>query len=50
LLNEEDLSIEGIEESIEKIFTKSFGEDLFYSFTSKCKCREVAEKLHQIID
>ena len=50
LLSEEYLSIEGIEESIEKIFTKSFGEDLFYSFTSKCKCREVAEKLHQIIN
>lgn len=50
LLNEESLSIERIEERIEKIFTKSFGEDVFCSFTSKCKCREVAEKLHQIIN
>lgn len=50
LLNEKGLSIERIEESIEKIFTKSFGEDVFYSFVSKCECREVAEKLHQIIN
>lgn len=50
LLNGGNLSIERIEESIEKIFIKSFGEDLFYSFTSKCKCREVAEKLYHIID
>lgn len=49
LLNGEDLSIEGIEEGIEMIFTKAFGKDLFDSFTSKCKCREVAEKLHQIV-
>lgn len=48
MLQDRDLSIEKIEENIEKIFTKSFGEDLFYAFTSKHKCREIAEKLYQI--
>lgn len=49
LLNEADFSIEEVEESIERIFTKSFGKDVFCSFASKCKCREVAERLHQIM-
>lgn len=50
LLNGKGLSIERIQKSIEKIFIKSFGEDVFFSFTSKSKCREVAEELQQIIN
>ena len=42
LLRKGKLSIESIEEGIEKIFVKSFGKDLFYTFTSKYRCREVA--------
>lgn len=45
LLTEEKMSLERIEEGIEKIFIKAFGEDLFYAFTSKEKCKEVARKL-----
>lgn len=47
MLNQEGLLIE---EGIEKIFTISYGEDVFYSFTSKCKCREIEEKSYQIIN
>lgn len=45
LLTKEKLSLERIEEGIEEIFIKAFGEDLFYAFTSKEKCKEVAGKL-----
>lgn len=50
LLRKGKMSIESIEEGIEKIFVKSFGKELFYTFTSKYRCREVAEKLYQITD
>lgn len=50
LLRKEKLSIERIEEGIEKIFIKSFGEDLLYTFMSKDRCKEVARKLYQIAD
>lgn len=45
LLINKKLAIEKIEEGIEEIFIKAFGEDLFYAFTSKEKCKEVAGKL-----
>lgn len=50
LLRKEKMSLERIEEGIEEIFIKAFGEDLFYGFTSKEKCKEVARKLYQIAD
>lgn len=47
-INQITMMLQDRDLSIEKIFTKSFGEDLFYAFTSKYRCREVAEKLYQM--
>ena len=48
MLQQEELSVEEIEQGIENIFIKSFG-DLFYTFAQKSECQEIANKLYEIV-